>query len=92
MVRWFSGDWMFQGFQWFGSVGLLKDVRMSIFRWFGFGWLIIGFGFRWSFSEDRIVLLLFADTKMEKIGAGMKLFRLRGGFARRKCDLPDESK
>jgi len=51
--------------------------------------VFVGFGFRW-FSVDRIVLLSFADTKMEKIGAGMKLIRLRDGFARRKCGLPDE--
>ena len=72
----------FLDFQWFGS------FRFSVIWIFTF---FCGFGFCW-FSSDRIVLLSFADTKMEKNKAGMKLFRLRGGFARRKWKLRDERK
>jgi len=85
----FQGVWILLVFQ---DVRILVVFSGSDLSGFSGVWISLVFCririFR--FSVDRIVLLLFADTKMEKIGAGMKLFRLRDGFARRKCDLPDE--
>jgi hypothetical protein len=94
---------MHYGISGFGCTTVFKDNDFQVFYrvWIvgssGFGSLVLQGLDLWSFrmqdlsvfiGSDRFVVV--ADTKVEKICAGMKFFRLRGDFARRKCKMPDE--
>jgi len=83
----------------FLDVGCTRFFRTLValgFSGFGFSLVFSGFvdlgffGFGILFGFFGFGFFSFADTNIYKNEAGMKLFRLRFGFARRKKRLPDE--